>query len=349
VQLLCSGRSVRASADSELIGFAAEHEGQPFARLQANVARRTDAVNLEVLVAGPAPNTPSARTGKRFRVNGIPRRGIDFVGQLRSVLFTADDLEIVSGPPSGRRLYLDVAITQLDRAYYAALQRYTRVLQQRNATLKRIKEGVAGADELSLWDDTMAREAGVIVAARERVVRNLASLATISHLELSGAASEELTVTYEPALGDDRRGLLDAGSGVAATTSLFSTALAAGRRRDIAAGLSLIGPHRDDFSVLLNGVSAASFGSRAQIRTAALSLRLAEARLLTAGGDPPVLLLDDIVSELDERRRRSVLEGVADFEQVWFTATSEEGLPADFVASCRRFTVEAGQVSEAVS
>lgn len=349
IQLLASGRSARAGNDSELIGWQTEPESQPFARLQASVERKAGTVQLEALVVGAA-NSPaaSARAGKRFRVNGIPRRSIDFAGQLRSVLFTADDLAIISGAPAGRRLYLDGALSQLDRAYAGALQRYGRILQQRNASLRRIKEGVAGADELALWDGSLTREGAVIIAARQRMVQRLAALAAAAQRELSGAAMEELSVQYEPQLGAEWRRLLPADGAPAALQSLFAAALAGQRRRDIAAGVSLAGPHRDDVSILLNGAAAAAFGSRAQIRTTALALRLAEARLLlAAGGDPPVLLLDDIVSELDERRRRSVLASVADLDQVWFTATTTAWLPAEFVAGCRIFAVKGGSVAEA--
>jgi DNA replication and repair protein RecF len=119
------------------------------------------------------------------------------------------------------------------------------------------------------------------------------------------------------------------------------------RRREIAAGMSLVGPHRDDIALLINGVSAASFGSRAQVRTATLSLRLAEARLQERDlADPPVLLLDDIVSELDERRRRSVLASIADFDQVWFTATDTHGFDAAFLDSAAVYRVEAGTLGQ---
>ena len=347
VQLLASGRSVRASADSEMIAWRSESEGQPFARLQAAAERRGGAVQLEALVVGQATTEDATtRAGKRFRVNGIPRRAIDFVGQLKSVLFTADDLELVSGSPATRRTYLDTALSQLDRAYYGALQRYSRIIQQRNASLRRIREGVAGADELLLWDDTLAREAAVVITARQRFIRLLGEASARAHRELAGAAVEDLSVTYEPALGEEWRNLLSESGSLSTVQSLFSAALASQRRREIAAGLSLVGPHRDDLAIYLNGVSAASFGSRAQIRTAALALRLGEARLLQAeAGDPPVLLLDDIVSELDEGRRRSVLDGVAGFEQVWFTATGAAWLPPEFIAACRKYRVENGGVS----
>ena len=333
--------------DVEMIGWGAESEGQPFARIQAQVDRREGPVALETIVVGASqPPAPPTRAGKRYRVNGIARRGVDFVGQLRAVLFTADDLEIISGPPSTRRAYLDSALTQLDRAYYAAQHRYTRILQQRNATLKRIKERIAGPDELALWDPTYIREAATLVAVRHNALRRLRELASSSHAVLAGAALEDLELTYEPALGDEMRGRIPDEATIAEVEQVFEAALESQRRRETAAGLSLVGPHRDDFTIKLNGVAAASFGSRAQIRTAALAIRLAEAELLRArDDDPPVLLLDDIVSELDAKRRDSVLAGLAGFEQVWFTATTGSWLPEDFLSNTQTFTVTNGTVS----
>ena|SRR5438105_11507050 len=129
---------------------------------------------------------------------------------------------------------------------------------------------------------------------------------------------------------------------------MLRAALLGARRRDIAAGLSLVGPHRDDLEFQIDGAAAAAFGSRAQIRTGTLALRLAEARLLTEDiDDPPVVLLDDIVSELDERRRESVLGSIAGFAQVWFTATGGAGFPADFLAAAEVFRVSAGTLNRA--
>ena len=349
VYLLASGRSVRATNDAEMIGWAAEADTQPFTRLDTSVERRAGAVRLETIVAGPS-SLPGAstRAGKRFRVNGIARRAADFVGQLRAVLFTADDLDIISGPPAGRRQFLDIALSQLDRAYYLSLQRYGRIMQQRNATLRRIKEGVAGPDELSLWDEGFAREGAVLIAARRNAVSHLARLAAASHAQLTSDVPETLELAYEPQLGEEWRNLLPHDATPDNVQPLFAAALASQRRRETGAGISLVGPHRDDLAINLNGVAASSFGSRAQIRTATLALRLAEAALLRAAeDDPPVLLLDDIVSELDERRRASVLAGLAGFDQVWFTATSGSWLPSDFVTGCSVFQVSSGAVIRA--
>ncbi len=348
VYVLASGKSPRAGNDGEMIGWQVQAESQPFARLQGAVQRHEGSVQVETLVVGPSTTVGSgSRAGKRFRVNGIPRRAVDFVGQLRAVLFTADDLDIVSGPPANRRAFLDAALSQLDRNYYAAAQRYVRIMQQRNATLRRIREGVAGIDELMLWDDTFAREGSTLIAGRQNAVRRIAVLAAEAHAELSGAAGESLDAVYLPQLGDEWRALVPELATSANVLPVFSAALATQRRRETAAGISLVGPHRDDVSIKLNGVDLAAFGSRAQIRTAALSLRLAEARLFLAeSADPPVLLLDDVISELDERRRASVLNGVSGFDQVWFTATTGSWLPPAFLAACQTLYVVAGQFSE---
>lgn len=345
--LLASGRSPRAGQDSELISRQEATEGQPFARVTAEVEGRSGSLLLEAVILGSDPGLHGARGGKRFRVNGIPRRLIDFAGQLRAVLFTAEDLEVVTGPPALRRQYLDAALSQRDRSYRAALSRYGRVLQQRNASLRRIREGLAGPDELSLWDDAFVQEGSTLIAARQAAVARLAAMAAAAVEELSGTAQEQVGLEYKPQLGQAWTGLLPSAGTHEAVRGLFAAALASQRRREVAAGVSLVGPHRDELVVRLNGAPAAAFASRAQVRTLALALRLAEARLLwEEGGEAPVVLLDDIASEMDERRRDSVLEGLSGFEQLWLTATSALSLPASFVAGCRRFRVRSGTIVE---
>jgi DNA replication and repair protein RecF len=344
VYLLASARSVRASSDVEMVGWQAPAEPQPVARVAGSLERRDGAVQLEAFIAGraPGPAALAARAGKRLRLNGIPRRAADFVGSMRAVLFTADDLAIVSGAPSERRRYLDSMLVQVDRRYYAANQRYARVLQQRNAALKRVKDGLAGPEELGFWDESLVTDGAVIIATRARACALLAPEAARQHLLLSGAAGERLELRYRPRLADGEKRLPETEEEAAAA---LKAALHGLKRREVAAGMSLAGPHRDDLEILLDGAAAASFGSRAQVRTAALSLRLAEAALLrAAGGDPPLLLLDDIVSELDERRRRSVLTSIADFDQVWFTATDTHGFDPAFLETAAVYRVQSGRV-----
>ncbi|HXH22061.1 MAG TPA: DNA replication/repair protein RecF [Dehalococcoidia bacterium] len=345
VYLLANGRSGRAASEAEMISWEAEADPQPVARVTGAVERRTGSLQLEVIIAGPSPKT-GARAGKRLRVNGIPRRAADFVGNLRAVQFTAEDMAIITGPPSERRRFLDEMLSQLDRRYYTAGQQYARVLQQRNAVLKRIKEGIGAPDELDFWDDRLVQEGAIIVQARARACASLAALAAAFHRDLSGDAMEALDLEYWPRLAADESWRPEAPAGLEDFQAMLAGGLQRARRREIAAGMSLVGPHRDEVALRINGASAGSFGSRAQVRTATLSLRLAEARILERDiTDPPVLLLDDIVSELDEARRRSVLATIADFDQVWFTATDTHGFDPGFMAAAITFRVDAGTIS----
>jgi DNA replication and repair protein RecF len=212
----------------------------------------------------------------------------------------------------------------VDPAYLRALQRYGKIVLQRNALLRRIQEGTAGLDQLSFWDEEMAREGAYITGSRGRALSSLSVLAQEAHRALSGG-EEELSLVYQPQLSRAWDGERVAAASTDELVAALLQALATGRQRDVAAGMSLTGPHRDDLLFLLNGVPAAAFASRGQQRTAALALRLAEARfLLERRGEHPVLLLDDVLSELDESRRAGVLAAASEFEQVLITSVDAD-------------------------
>lgn len=344
--LLATTRSPRALSDGELIHWDAHHEPQPIARVLADAERRAGSVQVEVVVVG-RPGTGQGRpfhlhAGKRLRVNGVPRRQADAIGQINAVLFTWQDLELASGPPALRRRFLDLTLSQLDRAYIGALQGYAKVLTQRNALLRRIQDGEASLDELTFWDQRMADHGGRIMAARARAVPPLAEYAAEVHRSLSGG-QETLGAAYEPRLPADWDGQRAASAPERELAEALQQGMRAGRRRDVAAGASLLGPHRDDLALTLDGLSTASFASRGQQRTAVLALRLAEARfLLERTGDYPLLLLDDVLSELDEERRSGVLEAVRPFEQVLVTSADADRFEEGFLKSATVFRVTAG-------
>ena len=345
--LLATTRSERAQTDGELIHWEALSETQPVARVVAQVERRDGPLELEVIVVGRPRGAGTARVpaSKRLRVNGVARRHSDVVGQLTAVFFSSGDLDLVGGAPAERRRYLDVTLSQLDPAYLRALQRYGKVVAQRNALLRRIQSAEAGPDELAFWDEELARHGGLLMCGRAVAVDALAGHAREAHRRLSGGL-EELTIAYRPRLEGWDGPRISAQAG--AVSAALRRALTAGHRRDIGAGVTLSGPQRDDLSFSLNGVAAASFASRGQQRTAALALRLAEARFMAdRKGDRPVVLLDDVLSELDEGRRRAVLESLGDWDQLIITSTDadrfDEGLPA----SAAVFRVVAGQIEGA--
>ncbi len=343
--LLATTRSERAQTDGELVHWDALEEPQPVARVAAQIERNDGALALEVIIIARPAGAGAARVpaSKRLRVNGVARRQADVVGQLTAVLFTTDDLDLISGAPSGRRRYLDVMLSQLDRAYLRALQRYGKVVTHRNALLRRVQTGEARPEELDFWDGELARDGSVLLRERSIAGDALAERAGEAHRRLSGG-TEDLAIAYRPRLEGWDGDRVRAESEV--LPEALGGALGRGRARDVAAGVTLTGPHRDDLDLTINGIAAASFASRGQQRTAALALRLAEARFMAdRKGDLPVVLLDDVLSELDEARRGAVLESLGDWDQLLITSADGdrfgEGLPAAAV-----FRVVAGRIEE---
>ena len=315
IYLLAALRSTRAQTEGELIRWDAP---QPQIMRVAGIAQTADGqaeveVALAARVGGSASNarqrSGAPLTTKRIRVNGVARRASDALGAIRAVQFTTLDLDLLTGPAAMRRRYLDVAVGQLTPAHASNLSRYQRALTQRNALLKRIAEGSAAQSELQQWDDLLIAAAEPIWRARSNAASALSSAAAERHLSLRSPddPAEILQLTYvaarEPTLQESRR-------------------------RDLARGSTSVGPHRDDLLIDLDGRPAGSFASRAQQRAVALSMRLAEADYLEAqGGDPPILLLDDVFSELDPPRRSRTADAVSTAEQVILTTADASVVP----------------------
>lgn len=342
IYLLSTLRSSRASNDADLVRRDLLNSDFPVARLSCEVERSAGNLQLEVAVVGRTTDA-THRAGKRVRVNGVPKRASDAVGQMAAVLFTTLDIEIVAGPPLMRRRYLDMMISQVDRGYLRAMQRYAKVLQQRNSLLKRIQSREASPIELNFWDQELAHAGGVIMQARADALGHIVLQAAFQMDRLSDGL-EEIQITYTPALAN----LCDADAPVDETewTARMLRALASTRNREISAGATLVGPHRDDVLVEIDAMPADSVASRAQQRTAALAMRLAEASYLRrALGDDPVVLLDDVLSELDARRRRGVLEFVDSFQQTIVTTADPDRLREVMTRAAGRFVVSAGTIT----
>ncbi len=345
VQMLATTRTLRSGSDIDLIAWdAVRDEPLPAARLEATVETKHGRRLLEIAViaAETMPGIPPSRASRRFRVNGIARRASDLVGQLRVVMFSADDLHIIDGPPGNRRRYLDITISQLDPAYLRALQRYTRVLEQRNSLLRRIAERRAKPDELDFWDDELAEAGAIITTARAEAVRRLARDAAEKYTGLAATEAEDLRVCYEPRLP----GALAEAVREHDFAARFRAALGPERQEDVRRGMTRWGPHRDDVQFLIGGHPAAISASRGQQRTAALALRLAEIDLSTARtGDAPVLLLDDILSELDPGRRQRVLSVAYNVDQVLITTPDARHPSHEELPAALRYRLAAGAVT----
>lgn len=342
IYLLSTLRSSRASTDADLVRRDLLETDFPVARLSCEVERAAGNLELELAVVGRTTDA-SHRAGKRVRVNGIAKRASDAVGQLAAVLFTTLDIEVVAGPPLMRRRYLDMMISQVDRGYLRAMQKYARVLQQRNSLLKRIHSREASPTELNFWDQELAHAGGIIFQARADALGHVALQAAAQMERLSDGA-EELSLAYRPALAGHAE--FDAPIDETEWTARMLKALHNARAKETASGSTIVGPHRDDVVVEIDNLPADSFASRAQQRTAALSLRLAEASYLRrALGDDPIILLDDVLSELDARRRRGVLEYFDSFQQTLVTTADSDRLREVMTRASGRFVVRDGTVT----
>ena len=347
IALLATTRGSRPGTDADLIAWPALTDDLlPAARLAAEVesaAGRTT-VEIAVIPGDRAAAGEPGRASRRFRVNGVARRASDLIGRLRVVLFSAEDLRIVEGPPALRRRYLDITLAQLDTAYVRASQRYARVLQQRNSLLRRLQEQRSGAaEQLEFWDEELAAAGAVLLASRAQALHSLARDAADRYEELA-TPGERLTICYRPGVPDD----LAAALGEHDLDTRLRAALEVGRRGDIDRGVTRIGPHRDDITFAIDGRDAAVSASRGQQRTVALALRLAEVSLSTGRtGEPPVLLLDDILSELDARRRERVLQVAYGVDQVIITTPDADRPAAEQLREATRYVLENGAVTPA--
>jgi DNA replication and repair protein RecF len=320
--LLAIGRSHRTSTDVEMIRW-----GQPFARVEGQVGTTTVAVALVAAGAGQR---------KRIRVNGVPRRASGLLGVLRVVLFAPEEMLLVAGSPSLRRGAIDLLAGQRSSAYLRDLATYGRALQQRNGLLRAIREEQSSRDELRFWDTTFLDAGGAIVAERLALLDSLREPLARAHAEIAPeeAASGALTIRYEtnaPTLAGET-------PHDALARRLVETA-----EKEVWNGTTLVGPHRDDLVFELAGRDLAGFASRGQQRTAILAFKLAELDLLTAlDGRPPLLLLDDVFSELDPARRAHLVRRIAALPQAFVTTTALEDLDPALRAHATAWEVRAG-------
>lgn len=356
IYLLATTKSPRANSDRELVRWGALEDPLSVLRLVGDVHRANEKLRIEMalgLDAQPAGAGGGADTGgekgssylrKQIKVNGVPRRASDVVGQLNVVLFGPMDVDLVGGPPAQRRRYLDLTNSQVDRAYLRALQRYSRVLTQRNHLLRLIREGSAQREELSFWDEQLVEDGCFILCKRREMVIELADISRVIYSELAGGA-EALELTYLPNPSELRNGESD-WTDQGSIRELFHRQLAANQDREVAQGVSVVGPHRDDLQFLIDGRDMGVYGSRGQQRTIIAALKLAEANfLVNRTGEDPVLLLDDILSELDAPRRQQVLETALSNQQTFITTTDLDRIGEGFLSHATVLKVQDGQLN----
>lgn len=261
----------------------------------------------------------SGRT--RAQVDGQPvRRSADAVGVLRVIAFAPEDLALVRGDPSDRRRYLDQLLSQRRASYGAALAEYERVLRQRNALLKELRGGDGPGDALEAWTEQLVAHGAPLVAARLAAVEALREPVAQAHARLTGT-DVPVTLAYR----SDAE--VDGTQDVATIADALRRALVEVAREERRRGVTLVGPHRDELVITLDGLAARTTASQGEAWSVALACKVGSAPLLTGVGDRPVLLLDDVFSELDDVRRARVAELCAGFDQVVVTAAVDADVP----------------------
>ncbi|MDI3327741.1 MAG: DNA replication/repair protein RecF [Alicyclobacillaceae bacterium] len=303
--------------------------GSDEAAVSGVVRRRSNRVALSLRLTS---------RGKQAWVGGVERRRIsDYVGHLNVVLFTPEDLQLIKGGPSVRRRFLDMEIGQVSPVYLHDLQQYLRILAQRNHLLRQSsgRRDPALERSLEVWDEQLVFYAGRIVLRRHRFVQTLERYARQIHEQISGGR-EELSLAYESVPEPWTPETLE---------DALRRHLAARRATDLLRGSTTVGPHRDEVQILINGRPAGTFGSQGQQRTAALALKLAEIELIREEvGEYPVLLLDDVLSELDEARQIHLVSAMGSKVQTFVTSTSL-GVLETIASDLRVFRISQGRVT----
>ena len=325
ISLLGTGKSFRTSRERDLI-----REGFEIAAISGEAHVKAGAIRMGCTIT----STPRG-TRKVYTVNGQSTRYAKFLGNLRVVTFVPADLQLVSGAPSVRRAFLNVALAQEQRAYYHELARYQKALTQKSALLR---SDAPDVELLAIYNETLVEAGTQIMLAREHLIRLLSVAAARVHAQWTGGA-EQLEIAYQPSVPMDV-------PTQEAVAGAFGTCLKQLAHQERQRQISLAGPHRDDIDLRLNGRSLSAYGSQGQQRTAVLALKVAEYTVMhERSGEAPLLLLDDVLSELDPVRAHAFLAGVGAFEQAFITATHvPEGLPPS-----RLYGIEDARVSVAAS
>jgi DNA replication and repair protein RecF len=331
--LLSTSKSPRAGRENELISF-----GETMTHISADVSRVTsNDLSLDVILTPPEGPAPPGSVVKTVRINTVRHnRAVDLLGELQTVGFWPDDVEVVRGEPSVRRRFLNTAVCQLSPRYCFHLAQYRRVLEQRNRLLKgiRMRGGRAPGDSLAVWNEQLAHYGALIVERRARFIRDLEDRAREVHAELT--AGEELSVAYLPNVP------LDGAESLEDVTAAFTRRLAAVAEDETQRGVTLAGPHRDDMAFALGGADARTFGSLGQQRSVALSLRIAELRLMEEeAGEPCVVLMDEIMAELDDERARCLVGLAMQGRQSFITSTGTRRFPREFLENAAVWNVNA--------
>jgi DNA replication and repair protein RecF len=364
IYFLAAFTSFQTHADRQIINFhEAKNNALTVTRLVADYQRARSKHRLEVrLILEPMGVLNSQRLRKEVLLDGVKKTVSDVIGHFNAVIFVPQMSQIIEGAPEDRRRYLNLALAQSTPSYARVLSEYNQALTQRNALLKSLGERGGNSDkrsspvdQLDVWDEALTRLGSQIILWRIEAIQQIERLAARVHHELTHGA-EILRLAYEPAFDPLPRpnGQLGLKMDMVIDRSHlelneirdgFRASLSSLRSAEIARGVTTIGPHRDEIRFLTNDIDLGNYGSRGQVRTALLSLKLAEVNWMKdRTGEWPVILLDEVMAELDAQRRADLLKYIGQTEQVLFTTTDLNLFSAEFAAHAEVWRVESGRV-----
>lgn len=350
--------SFQTHVDRQIVNFhEAKKNTLAVTRLVADYQRGKSKHRMEVRLILEPTGVNGQRLRKEILLDGVKKPANEVIGHFNAVVFVPQMSQIIEGAPDDRRRYLNLALAQSTPAYARVLSEYNQALTQRNALLKMLSERGGNSEQLEVWDDALTRLGSQLIMWRIEAVQQIERLASRVHHELTHG-SEILRLAYEPAYDplpkpNGQIGLkLDT---VIDRSRLDLDEIQAGfrarlkelRNEEIARGVTTIGPHRDELRFLANNIDLSDYGSRGQVRTALLALKLAEVNWMKdRTGEWPVILLDEVMAELDIQRRADLLKYVGESEQVLFTTTDLNLFTFDFVEKAALWKVESGRVEK---
>lgn len=365
IYYLATSRSPFAEHDRQLLNWTASAASDPIVvgRIKATVISENVPHEIEIRLIQEIKNG-ALNTQSSFRREVLydkrKVRLMDLLGKLRVVMFLPSDLQLITGPPANRRKFLNITLCQIDPIYCRTLSQYNKVLEQRNALLRQIGEGLAKRDLLPVYTERLVKFGAVLFGKRAHFLKFMTKEAQRVQYEALSSGRENIRINYVPKLTSKRlaRELEDGSTGSewmmeygvdeTAVETKFRSALDRLQEHDIRRGSTTIGPHRDDWDIQLNGHNINHFGSRGQQRSAILALKIAEIEWMTSQtGEKPILLLDEVVAELDSNRRESLLNTILQAKQAIVTATEPGMFSTNFLNNAHTFQINNGQIHAA--
>ena len=356
IYFLATLSSFHAQHSRELVNLLEGRKPLAVGRITAEYEKGGNTHRIEIRIIQERTKRGVLRGRKEVLVDGVKKRLREAIGCFNAVLFLPQMMQTIEGSPGKRRRFLDMLISQVSPHYAETLADYRQILSQRNALLKKLNEKGGDSSQLDFWDQRLAKRGAAIIAERIGAVQEVEMLATRIHNELT-RANEVLRFSYQPAYdplpkAEQQMQLMDAPADRSKYDSArieegFLSALKNTHRREVLRGQTMIGPHRDELRFISNGMDLGVYGSRGQIRTAMMTLKLAEINWIKQKiGEWPVLLLDEVLAELDEERRQDLLVHVNNGQQALLTTTDINLFAPEFLEKVQMWHIRDGKLIE---